>query len=173
MDEGDERLSRRTWYVLHVKPRTEKKVFEYLRRMGVFRYLPLLKKVTKVQRRKVTRYLPLFPGYVFTRLDPEQKGRIYGTQMLVQAIVVDNPRQMVHQLRQIVHAGRPADELTPVAEFSVGEYVRVRTGPFMGLEGYVQRKDGATSLVLALEILGRAVEVKMNPGDLEPLSPIR
>ena len=30
------------WYVLHVKPRTEKKVMLYLARYGCFRYLPLV-----------------------------------------------------------------------------------------------------------------------------------
>ena len=157
----------RTWYVLHVKPRTEKKVFDFLRVLGTFRYLPLYKKVTKVQRRKVTRYLPMFPGYVFARLDPEQRERVYGTQHVVQMITVANPRQMVHQLRQIAHAGRIPEELTPVTEFSAGEYVRVKAGPFMGIEGYVQRKANATTLVLVIDILGQAVEVKLSPSDLE------
>ena len=40
------------------------------------RYLPTYTKVRKVQRRKVRRELPLFPGYVFARLnaDPEVDG---------------------------------------------------------------------------------------------------
>ena len=36
----------RIWYVLHVKPRTEKKVMLYLERYRCFRYLPLVVKVT-------------------------------------------------------------------------------------------------------------------------------
>ena len=38
----------RSWYVLHVKPRTEKRVMLYLERYRCFRYLPLLVKITKV-----------------------------------------------------------------------------------------------------------------------------
>ena len=53
---------RRTWYVLHVKPRTEKKTVEYLRTYGYFYHLPVYLKITKVQRRKVKREHPLFPG---------------------------------------------------------------------------------------------------------------
>ena len=68
MTEANEGIPRRTWYVLHVKPRTEKKVNGFLAAIRVFHYLPLVKKVTKVQRRRVVRYLPAFPGYVFTRL---------------------------------------------------------------------------------------------------------
>lgn len=160
-------LRARTWYVLHVKPRTEKKVFERLEIMRVFRYLPYLKKVTRVQRRKVTRYLPMFPGYVFTRLNPGERLDVLKTQYIVRLIEVTQPRRMIHQLRQIVRAGKMPVELRPVVNFEVGEYVRVKTGPFMGLEGYVQRQGNATSLVLTLEILGQAVATTVDPLDLE------
>ena len=50
----------RTWYVLHVKPRTEKAVNDQLAILRVFHYLPLVRKETKVQRRKVVRFLPVF-----------------------------------------------------------------------------------------------------------------
>ena len=160
-------LQRRAWYVLHVKPRTEKRVFDRLRILGVFRYLPFVKKVTKVQRRKVTRFLPMFPGYVFTRLDPDERRTILGSRQIVRTIEVTEPRRMIHQLRQIAHAGRMPAELRPVTDFTPGEYVRVKSGPLMGLEGYVRRKANAVSIVLVLEILGQAVETTVDPLDLE------
>ena len=164
---ADESRCARVWYVLHVKPRTEKKVFGYLEALRVFRYLPLLKKVTKVQRRKVTRFLPLFPGYVFTRLGPAERLTMMKTQLLVRLIEVADPRRMVHQLRQIVHAGRLGDGLLPVDSFGVGEHVRMRSGPFRGIDGFVLRQDSRTVLVLELEILGRAVSVAVDPVDVE------
>ena len=71
----------RTWYVLHVKPRTEKAVNDRLAILRVFHYLPLFRKETKVQRRKVVRFLPVFPGYVFTRLSPEERKRLTSAGM--------------------------------------------------------------------------------------------
>ena len=170
MTETDpERPTVRTWYVLHVKPRTEKKVHERLGIMGVFHYLPLYKKVTKVQRRRVVRYLPLFPGYVFTRLFPDERIEILKTQNIVRTIEVNAPRRMIHQLRQIAHAGALPDELRKVERFEVNEHVRVQSGPLRGVEGYVQRVDGVTSIVLLLDILGQAVETRVNPVDLEKI----
>ena len=166
-DDAESGRCMRTWYVLHVKPRTEKKVFSYLEMLRVFRYLPLVKKVTKVQRRKVTRFLPLFPGYVFTRLGPAERLTMMKTQLLVRLIDVQNPRRMIHQLRQIAHAGRLACDLRPTVNFAVGEHVRMTSGPFRGIDGYVQRKGAHTTLVLELEILGRAVEVSVDSGDVE------
>ena len=83
-----------TWYVLHVKPRTEKKVVEYLRSYGYFRHLPVYTKITKVQRRKVRRELPLFPGYVFTKLFPDERIKMLQTNLLVNTIKVLEPRKM-------------------------------------------------------------------------------
>ena len=154
------------WYVLHVKPRMEKKVYEELRLLGVFCHLPLYRKVTKVQRRKVVRELPLFPGYVFTRLDPDARREIMKTQRIVRTIEVAEPRKMIHELRQIAHAGLLPVDLKTLSTFEVGERVHMTSGPFRGLDGYVRRHSSATSIILTLEILGRAVEVSVSPLDM-------
>ena len=162
-------LSRRTWYVLHVKPRTEKKVVAALTALNVFRYLPLVRKETRVQRRRVVRYLPVFPGYVFTRLSPDERRQILETRQIVRAIEVMEPRRMIHQLRQVEHASRLPADLRVVERFEVGKMVKVMTGPLRGLEGQVVRRGGSMSLILSVDILGRAIEATISPSDLELL----
>lgn len=121
-------------------------------------------KETRVQRRKIRTELPLFPGYVFARMDGDQRLTMLKTNLLVRAIEVPRAREMIHQLRQIVRAGRIAP-LKPLTVFKAGDKVRVKYGPFYGAEGYV---DVVTSeLVLSLDILGRAVAVSINPADCE------
>ena len=157
----------RDWYVLHVKPRTEKRVMAFLESYKLFRYLPRRVKVTTVQRRKVRTELPLFPGYVFTRLDADERRKMLQTNLLVQTIPVPNPREMVHQLRQISRAARHAPELRTVNPFKAGELVRVKTGPFRGLEGHVRREGADATIVVNLEILGQAVATSISPEDCE------
>ena len=169
MDEGDERLSRRTWYVLHVKPRTEKKVNDYLSCMRVFHYLPLVRKETKAQRRRIVRHLPVFPGYVFTRLFPDERIRVLGTRQIVRTIEVPDPRRMIHQLRQVEHASRLPADLRVIESFRPGECVKVVSGPLRGLEGQVVRRGAETSLVLTVDILGRALEATVSPADLKKI----
>ena len=159
----------RTWYVLHVKPRTEKRVDERLAIMRVFHYLPLVRKETRVQRRKVVRHLPVFPGYVFTRLFPEERGEILGTRQIVRTIPVTDPRRMIHQLRQVEHARRLPADFRLAEAFAEGEYVRVVSGPLRGLEGQVRRIGKTASIVLTVDILGRAIEASVEPADLEKL----
>ena len=160
-------MERRTWYVLHVKPRAEKKINDFLAAMGVFHYLPLVRKETRVQRRKVVRHLPVFPGYVFTRLFPDERIRVLGTKNIVRPIAVAEPRRMIHQLRQVEHACRLPADLRLVESFAAGECVKVVSGPLRGLEGLVRRIGNATSIVLTVDILGRALEATVAPADLE------
>jgi len=162
---------KRDWLVLHVKPRTEKKVARYLHEYGYFCHLPLFVKVVKVQRRKVKRQLPLFPGYVFTKLFPDERINMLKTNLIVKTIYSKQPRLMIHQLRQIAHASRGDISMTPVAMCKVGDYVRVVSGPMRGTEGYIQRKGRDASLCLNIEILGVAVEVSVAPYDIEIVNP--
>ena len=160
----------RTWYVLHVKPRTEKKVMLYLERYSCFRYLPLVLKVTKVQRRKVRRLIPVFPGYVFTRLSPEERVEMLKTNLIVRTIYVTRPREMIHQLRQIEHAAKHAPDMRRAQLFKTGDYVRVTSGPMRGTEGYVHREGANATICLNVEILGAAVELSVSPEDLEKVN---
>ena len=157
----------RVWYVLHVKPRTEKKVMLYLGRYRCFRYLPVVVKITKVQRRKVRRECPVFPGYVFTRLSPEERVEMLKTNLIVRTITVTNPRQMIHQLRQVNRATKSASEIRRVNPFKAGDYVRVRLGPMRGMEGYVRREGPNATICLNVEILGTAVEMAISPDEVE------
>ena len=160
---------RRTWYVLHVKPRAEKKVDDFLAALRVFHYLPLLRKETRVQRRKVVRFLPAFPGYVFTRLSQEERAQVFGTRNIVRTIPVAQPRRMIHQLRQVEHALQFPADLRAVEHFTEGEYVKVVSGPLRGLEGQVRRVGNSASIVLSVDILGQAIEASVDLRDVKRL----
>ena len=169
MDE-EAAAKRRFWYVLHVKPRTEKKMMEFLRSYRCYRYLPLYLKITKVQRRKVRRELPLFPGYVFSKLNADERLKILQTNLVVHPIFVARPREMIHQLRQISRAARGLPDMHPVMyTFKEGDYVRVKYGPLHGTEGYVRREGAHATLCLNVEILGAAVEISISPSDVEKI----
>ena len=170
VETSDSDRAERNWFVLHVKPRTEKKTLLYLERYGCFRYLPLVLKVTKVQRRKVRRYIPVFPGYVFTRLSPEERVEILKTNLIVSTIPVLRPREMIHQLRQIEHATKHGHDIRRVQLFKAGDYVRVTAGPMRGTEGYVRREGSNATICLNVEILGVAVELSVSPEDLEKVT---
>ena len=163
----EETPDRSRWCVLHVKPRTEKKMVLFLSHDRLWHYLPLWTKVRRVQRRKVRTEVPVFPGYVFARLDSASRVAMLKTNLIVRVIQVQNERMLIHQLRQVVHAGRGATEVRRVPIFKEGDLVRVTQGPFYGVEGYIRRDSGGTSVVLNVDILGQAVAVTISPSDCE------
>lgn len=159
--------NRRVWYVLHVKPRTEKQVAAHLKAHGYFCHLPVYLRIRKVQRRKIRTEMPLFPGYVFTRLNPAERIVMLKTNYIVRTIFVRYPRAMIHQLRQIARASRRNPDFKPANPFRAGDLVRVVSGPFRGVEGYVKREGAKATLCLNVEILGAAVEMSVSLEDLE------
>ena len=162
---------KRRWYVLHVKPRAEKKTADRLGLYRLWHYLPVCEKVTRIQRRKIVRRLPLFPGYVFACMNPDERVMMLRSNLIVRTIDVPGQRELIHQLRQIAKAGRAGAEMRKVEKFSAGDPVRVIGGPLYGLEGYVRSDEGGTQIVLNVEILGQAVAVSIAPGDCEKLNP--
>lgn len=169
MEEPETGPIAKDWYVFHVKPRSEKKVAEWLAFYRFFCHLPLYLKVTKVQRRKVRRYLPLFPGYVFTRLKPDGRVTMLKTNLLVRTIAIPpgRVREVVHQLRQIKNATRKTRVVRVAHTFKAGDRVRITMGVMRGTEGYVKREGPNATLCLNCDILGASVEVAISPADLE------
>ncbi len=161
---------KRDWYVLRVKPRMEKKVAKYLHIYGYFCHLPVYTKVTRVQRRKVRRELPLFPGYVFSKLYPEERLRMLQTNLLVATTYIPRPRETIHQLRQISRASKSNVELRKMSRlYKAGDYVRVTSGPMRNTEGYVKYDGGKATLVLNVNILGSSIELAISPENVEKI----
>ena len=160
----------RRWLVLHVKPRTEKKLMQRLSHCRGFHYLPTYVKVTRVQRRKVRRELPLFPGYVFAHLSPAECSDTLRSNLVVRTILDPFPRETVRQLRQIARAARAVPEIRPLKQlFKEGERVVVKYGPLRGTIGYVRRDEGRATLCINVDILGSSVAVSVSPGDIEKI----
>ena len=156
--------------MLHVKPRTEKKMVAFLSHDRLWHYLPLWTKVRRVQRRKVRTEIPVFPGYVFARLDAASRLAMLKTNLIVRVIQVPNERELIHQLRQVAHVRRSDAEVRRVPLFKEGDLVRVTHGPFYGVEGRIRRDAGGTSVVLNVDILGQAVAVTISPSDCEKVA---
>ena len=161
---------KRDWYVLHTKPRAEKKVAQWLGFYRFFCHLPLTMKIRKTQRRKVKTYVPLFPGYVFSALLPEERVTMLKTNLIVKTIHVQHPRPMIHQLRQIKNATRRTSNVKVVHHFQTGDLVRITGGPMRWIEGYVKRNGPNATLCINVDILSATVEVAISPADLEQVA---
>lgn len=157
------------WKVLFVKPRTEKKVSEYCSLYTIPFYLPLREKSRIFQRRKVTTHLPVFPGYVFAKLTTGQRQLLLQTNLLVRILEPLHPRRMLRDLIMVRRALRADPALKPAKHLAKGQFVRIVSGPFQGVEGRVARLSGLMKVVLNIDMIGQAVAVTAETDQVEVL----
>lgn len=156
------------WYVVHAKPRCEKKLGEYCVANAIVFDLPLRAETKIYQRRKVTVHKPVFPGYVFLKYSAAEKVTLLKSNMIVRILPVENQTQLVRELDQIRLALSVDPTLDACAAFQTGKRALIRSGPFQGLEGVVQTVKGRTKVVLNVDMIGRALAVEVGIELLEP-----
>lgn len=159
----------RRWVVLYTKPRQEKALSRELLRQQVPFYLPLVKKTLQYQRRKLVSHTPLFSGYVFLCASEPERVRTLATNRVLRILPVDDPERLVRdlrQLRQLIAINAP---LTIESRLGPGSRVRVRKGPFAGIEGLILRRRGETRLLVSINFLQRGASVEIDDFLLEPL----
>ncbi|MEI6149334.1 MAG: transcription termination/antitermination NusG family protein [bacterium] len=156
------------WYVLHVKPRCEKKMAEYCAVKALKHDLPLRQETKVYQRRRVTVHKPVFPGYVFIAFSDDEKLTVLKSNFIVHILNVLDQDKLVHELAQIDQALAVDPSLDACAAFQAGKRVTIRSGPFQGLEGVVQMVRGKTKVILNVEMIGRAVAVEVAVELLDP-----
>lgn len=157
------------WKVFFVKPRAEKKVAEFCALYGIRHYLPLREKSRVAQRRKIVVRVPVFPGYVFARIDDDQRLQMLKTNQLVRVLDPLKPRRMLRDLVMVRRALRANPALKPAQPLDKGRPVRIVGGPFKGVEGVVARMSGKIKVILNVEIIGQAVAVMAGRDQVEPL----
>ncbi|HVZ63274.1 MAG TPA: transcription termination/antitermination NusG family protein [Lacunisphaera sp.] len=149
------------WFVCHTKPRSEKKFAALLERERFSHYLALIRSVRRYGTQTKTFTKPLFPGYVFARLEPQRKNQIYQQDLLVRALMVENEPVFLRQLEDVkaICASGLEAALHPLVH--KGTHVRVQGGPLHGLEGYVDDPVNPRGIVVAVDVLQQGLLVRL------------
>jgi transcription antitermination factor NusG len=157
------------WYAIYTRHQHEKNVAQNLSRKGFETFLPLYSAPHRWKDRTKVVSLPLFPSYVFFNGDSSRRLDILSTPGIYDIISFANqpapiPAKEIEDLRRVVESGIPID---PHPFIRCGEMVRVKSGPFAGVEGTLVRKKNVCRLVLSVEILGRAAVVEIQSSLIE------
>lgn len=161
--------SDRRWLVLYTKARQEKAISRDLLAYQVPFYLPLVKKTSVYRGRTITSHVPLFAGYVFLYGTEEERVRGLTTNRVSRILAVDDPERLVFDLRQLRHLIASNAPLTVESRLVPGNRVRVRHGPFAGLEGAVLTRRGNTRLLVSVNFLQQGASVEIDDFLLEPI----
>jgi transcriptional antiterminator RfaH len=155
------------WYVAHTRPRCEKKLVEYCQRQGFSVTLPCYRSVKKYDRKTVVFEKPLFPNYVFLRLEPQQRQKVFQSDYVANLLEVTDQELFEQQLGDILRSLESETEVLLAPQIKAGMRVKITTGPLRGLEGFVENRSGVTYVNLRLDFIGQAVAVRVEASHLE------
>lgn len=162
----------RSWYILYTKPRAEKKLHEELLESNIDSYLPIITEKRKWSDRIKTIHSPLFSSYLFVKIDYQNESK---------SVLKKN-----HALQFIHFEGKPAildeEEIEMIKIFlkeypdklkveemekiQIGNEIEIKSGPFAGKKGIIEKIKNKTYLVLKLKTINKVLSVEVNLNEL-------
>jgi transcription antitermination factor NusG len=161
-------VSELLWFVVHTRPRREKKLVEYCLKQGIAATLPCYDSAHKYRGKTVVFRKPLFPGYVFLQMKPGLRFSVRQNEHVANLLEVFDQETLSRQLADILLALEQDLEVRLAPCIGVGTRVRIKTGPLRGIEGWVEHRHGRTTVLLRLDFIGQAAAVKLDADELEP-----
>jgi transcription antitermination factor NusG len=159
------------WYAVRTRSKFEVKVRTRLFDKGVDCYLPVLHETHRWKDRNKEIEVPVFPGYLFTRLVDSSEARlaVLRTEGVVNILgqgerIEPVPEEEIESLRRLL-AAKPRCLAHPFLQ--EGAWVRVKRGVLKNLEGLLVRVKNQTRLVLSITLLSQSVSTEIDAKDVE------
>jgi transcription termination/antitermination protein NusG len=161
----------RKWFAVITAPQHEKAAFRHLDFGGIETFLPTYEssRVWK-NRQKVKLELPLFPTYLFVRIDREERTRVLRTPGVRQ--LVGNSREPLSVADREIEFLRSSileKKAEPYTDLIEGQRVRIKSGPMHGVEGWLVRKNSGWRFILTVQLIHHQVAVEVDASTLEPI----
>ena len=85
------------WYVLHTKPRNEKKAEKQLKSIGINAYCPTYSKISKWSDRKKKIDVPLLPSMLLVNINDNDTNRVFESPLVIRYMFWLGKRARVRQ----------------------------------------------------------------------------
>ncbi len=147
------------WYAIQTKGNKERDVAKRLMDLKLEIFLPWLRDRRRIGSKYQWVLVPLFPGYLFCRLDIVVSGKAARYSPGVKDFlkfgneITEISNDIIVALQERCPRGVAA--IDPVS-LTAGDCIRINEGPFAGLEAIFEKKmKGSERVAVLLEILGR------------------
>lgn len=150
---------------MRVKSNYEKPVSAILRGKGFEEFVPTFRSKRHWSDRIKVVDVPLFPGYLFCRLDLNRRLPLLTTPGFLYLVGKGKTPEPVNEreilaIQSVVRSGLPA---LPWPSIIVGQKVRLEHGPLRGVEGIVAKIAGEHRIYVNVTLLQRSVFVQVDP----------
>jgi transcription antitermination factor NusG len=163
--------NRPRWFAIQVSSRKECTVATDLQSRGYECFLPKYTSVRRWSDRVKELEQPLFPGYLFSRFNPDNRRALIVTPGVIQVLGIGGqPTPLddleVSALQLAIASGLPRQ---PWPYLAAGVRVRVKHGSLSGLEGILVNFKGEHRVVISVMLLQRAVALEVDVSWIVPV----
>jgi transcription antitermination factor NusG len=160
------------WFALRVRSNYERIAGVHLRDRGCEEFSPTYRTERQWSDRKKQIDLPLFPGYIFCRLNPEDRLPVLTIPGAVGLVGFGKgpsavPDYEIDAVRRMIGSGLL---VAPWPFLGTGQTVLIERGPLAGVEGIVQEIKKTFRLVVSIHLLQRSVCAEVDRTWVRPVS---
>jgi transcriptional antiterminator RfaH len=152
------------WYVVRTKTLAELSAALHLNNQGFEAYVPRYRKQRRHARKVDTVLRPLFPGYLFVKIDRDfqQWRSINGTVGVISLVQFGSELVPIDEV--IIANLKAREDETGMVSLATpglqkGDSVLVNEGPFAEYTGLLEETDDKKRAILLLDLMGRKVRV--------------
>lgn len=153
----------RAWFAVQVRPRHELTTAKILRNKGLEEFVPLYTSRRRWSDRQKDIALPLFTGYVFCRFAAKTKLPVMTTPGVIRIVGSSKgPIPIAEKEIASIQTAAQSPNICPHPYLAIGSRVKVKNGPFAGLEGILVNHKNHKQLVLSLDIVQRSMAIELD-----------
>ena len=159
------------WFAIRVKSRCEKMVASIAHHKGFEEFLPLYYCRRRRSDRFKTVELPLFPGYVFCRLDPQYRLPLLVSPGVLHFVGIGKIPAPIddEEMSAIQCVLQSGSKVEPWPYLQVGQRVSVEYGPLAGVEGLLIEAHKQHRVVVSVTLLRRSVAAEIERDWVRPV----
>lgn len=151
------------WFAVLVRTGREKTANLLLENAGYECFLPVSKSRRQWSDRTKLIEVPLFPGYLFCRMNPHNRLTVLMTPGVMQIVGVGKTpvpveEEEVEAIQRVQKSGLSA---MPWPYMQIGNVAQILEGPLRGLTGIIVKIKSGMKLVLSVSLLQRSVAVEV------------
>ncbi|MEX0686525.1 MAG: UpxY family transcription antiterminator [Balneolales bacterium] len=155
----------RKWLVFYTRSRAEKSCEIQIKNMEIEVFLPKCLEIRQWKDRKKELILPLFPNYIFARVDEAERIRVLECNGIVSNLsfngqLVEMSSRDIDQI-DIMQKQPSALEVVTTPLPKLGETITIQQGPMSGLKGEIVDHYGSTHILVRIGSIKQAVKVKL------------
>lgn len=157
------------WYAVYTYPRHEKSVLEHFESKSLEAFLPTFVTESRWKDRRVRLKTPVFPGYVFTRINASQRNKVLSSPGVIRMLCFNGMPAPIDdaEIESVKLCLERGLVLGPCPFFEVGDRVRVKSGVLEGLEGHISRRKNDRRLIVPITLIHQSVAIEIDVQLLE------